>query len=79
MLAWACTVHKVQGLTLPKIVVSLDLEKQKYCHCGQLYVALSRVTSIDGLYLTGSYDNSKTECDHKVTLEYDRLYETSLP
>ena len=77
MLAWVCIVHKVQGLTLPKIVVSLDY-RQSF-HCGQLYDALRRVTSLEGLNLTGSYDNSKIQCDHKVTLEYDRLFETSLP
>ena len=28
-LAWACTVHTVQGLTLPQIVVSFELFKQR--------------------------------------------------
>ena len=34
-LAWACTVHKVRGLTLDNIVVSFDLRKQRYFNYGQ--------------------------------------------
>ena len=49
VLSWACTVHKVQGLSLTSAVVSFDLEKQKPFNEGQMYVALSRVTSIDNL------------------------------
>ena len=28
MFAWACTIHKVQGLTLPNLAISLQLDKQ---------------------------------------------------
>lgn len=38
-LAWACTVHKVQRLTLNEVVVSFDLYGQKYFNFGQMYVA----------------------------------------
>ena len=55
MLAWACTVHKVQGQTLDQIVVSFDLENQRSFNSGQMYVALSFVTSLNGLFLVGSY------------------------
>ena len=49
MLAYACTFHKVQGLTIPYTVLVLDLVKQKLFNCGQIYVALSRAKSLAGL------------------------------
>ena len=54
VLSWACTVHKVQGLSLTSAVVSFDLEKQKSFNEGQMYVALSRVTSITIFFLLGN-------------------------
>ncbi len=48
-LSWACTVHKVQGLTLEKVVVSLKLKKQRCFNYGQIYVALSCTTCLQGL------------------------------
>jgi hypothetical protein len=47
-LAWAATVHKSQGQTLD--AATIEAEMGSFAH-GQLYVALSRVRSIDGLYL----------------------------
>ncbi|MCR4965981.1 MAG: helix-turn-helix domain-containing protein [Bacteroidales bacterium] len=46
-LAWAVTIHKSQGLTFDKLIVDAH---QAFAH-GQVYVALSRCTSLEGLVL----------------------------
>lgn len=63
-LSWACTAHKVQGMTLDKVVVNLD----KTFAPGQAYVALTRVTSKDGLFI---------ETDSKEKLIKKKLYADS--
>ena len=75
MLPWACTVHKVQGLSLTSAVVSFDLEKQKSFNEGQMYVALSRVTSIDNLFLIGKYNCNVFKVNESAVAEYNRLRE----
>jgi hypothetical protein len=47
-LAWAVTVHKSQGLTFEKAILDLSDTFAP----GQLYVALSRLTSLNGLVLS---------------------------
>ena len=73
MLAWACTVHKVQELSLSKIVVSFQLLKQKNFNYGQIYVALSRVTSLDGLYVLGYFSVKSIRADPRALNEYNRM------
>lgn len=48
-LAWAVTIHKSQGLTFEKLVVDV----RTAFAAGQVYVALSRCRSLDGLVLLG--------------------------
>ncbi|MFY7839660.1 MAG: helix-turn-helix domain-containing protein [Lacibacter sp.] len=46
-LAWAITIHKSQGLTFEKVMIDAGLSFTS----GQVYVALSRCTSLDGIVL----------------------------
>ena len=48
-LGWAVTIHKAQGATLD--AARIDLGRRAFSP-GQTYVALSRLTSLDGLYLS---------------------------
>ena len=73
MLAWGCTLHKVQRLTLEEAVISFDLVKQKNFSYGQMYVALSRVTSLNGLYLIGEFNLSYIRADPSAIFEYHRM------
>lgn len=73
MLAWTCTVHKVQGKQFEKAVISFDLLKQRRFNFGQIYVALSRVTSLNGLFLIGSYNGKAIQSDPRAKCEYQLL------
>lgn len=64
--SWAITIHKSQGLTLENAII--DIGSNIFAD-GQTYVALSRVKSIDGLYLT-SFDYSKIKCNPLVKKFY---------
>ncbi len=52
-LAWAITIHKSQGLTFNKVVIDAE---NAFAN-GQVYVALSRATSLEGLILTSPVNN----------------------
>jgi ATP-dependent DNA helicase PIF1 len=69
ILAWALTIHKAQGATLD--IAEVDAGSGIF-ECGQTYVALSRVKSLEGLYLT-SFDASKIKVSRKVQEFYNSL------
>ncbi len=59
MLCWAITIHKIQSITLDKAVMSLD-----NCFCvHQVYVALSRVRTLEGCYLKSFNPSKITVCE----------------
>ena len=62
-LAWAVTVHKSQGQTYDEVVI--DMGRGAFSP-GQTYVALSRVRSLDGLYLTRAIRMSDVMVDADV-------------
>lgn len=62
-LAWAITIHKAQGQTLERMVV--DLTGGTFA-AGQLYVALSRCTSIEGLVLTRPVRPRDLKTDRRI-------------
>lgn len=66
--AWAITVHKSQGMTLDEAEMDLSRTFVR----GQGYVALSRLTTLDGLYLTG-FNNEALMVSEEVR-EADELF-----
>jgi ATP-dependent exoDNAse (exonuclease V) alpha subunit len=48
MLAWAVTIHKGQGKTFDRVII--DIGRGTFAH-GQMYVALSRCTTLGGIIL----------------------------
>ena len=69
ILAWAITIHKAQGASIE--LAEIDIGNSVFA-CGQTYVALSRVVSLDGLYLT-SFNYKKIKVSSKVKKFYSNL------
>ena len=63
-LAWAVTIHKSQGQTYDE--VQIDMGRGAFSP-GQTYVALSRVRSLEGLYLTRAITMADVMVDSDVT------------
>ncbi|MEJ7644678.1 MAG: helix-turn-helix domain-containing protein [Chryseolinea sp.] len=68
-LAWAITVHKSQGLTFEKAIIDVG---EAFAD-GQVYVALSRLRSIDGLILRTRVDPRIVSTDRQI-VSFDLQY-----
>ena len=66
--AYAITIHKSQGMSLDKLVVDCARIFER----GQAYVAISRIKTLDGLYLR-NFDPNKVMVDEKVCEFYNTL------
>lgn len=71
-LAWAITIHKSQGLQFPNIVIHT---KGVFCS-GQIYVALSRCTSMEGI-VCDSFITKRHIMPDKALLDFERVYKAS--
>jgi len=68
-LAYACTIHKSQGASLDCALIDIGSSVWEY---GQAYVALSRVRSLDGLYVF-SFDKRAVKAHPVVRAFYRKL------
>lgn len=62
-LAWAITIHKSQGLTFDKVVIDAG----RSFAAGQVYVALSRCTSMEGMVLLSKITPDSIRSDERIT------------
>ena len=61
-LAWAITIHKSQGLTFQKVAI----DAANSFTSGQVYVALSRCTSLDGILLLSPINSNSIMVDSRI-------------
>jgi len=73
-LAWAITIHKSQGLTFEKAIIDA---KAAFAH-GQVYVALSRCKTLEGMVLSTPISNQCIKSDAKVSV-FNREIEQNPP
>lgn len=71
-LAWAITIHKSQGLTFEKAIIDAG----EAFAAGQVYVALSRCTTLEGMVLHSRINNNSLRNDQRIA-HFTRTQETA--
>ena len=70
-LAWAITIHKSQGMTFNQ--VSIDMGGGAF-DFGQTYVALSRCTHLDGIFLRRPLRPEDVQTDDRIVQFYRKMF-----
>ena len=73
-LAWAITIHKSQGLTFERAIIDAEAA---FAH-GQVYVALSRCTTFEGIVLRSKINYSSVKTD-SVVQKYSKDADQNAP
>lgn len=73
-LAWAVTIHKSQGKTFDKVII--DIGNGAFAH-GQVYVALSRCRSLEGITLKKQILKKHIWMDHKIVQYFAGIKSTA--
>ena len=79
--AYAITIHKAQGITLDTAILDLlnaDGKKADVRAAGQVYVGLSRIKTLNGLYLTRKLDYEDFIVDDRNSEYYKEVNEVTL-
>ena len=72
-LGYSISAHKSQGMTLESAIIKMDRAFEP----GQIYTAISRCKSLDGLYLTSMIDAKRVGMDPEVKKFWGNVHENN--
>lgn len=70
-LAWAITIHKSQGMTFRRVCIDMGGGAFDF---GQTYVALSRCTHLEGIYLRRPLTSEDIQTDERIVQFYRKMF-----